>query len=115
MYPNDFDNTLGVQHRNLSIAIVLIYVRLAYVNLIATGIVFNIRVSSSHIGRMMAFSEHRRWIISVFDRRSIMNRLYWHNQRVGYLCFIIPPLNEVERGVYWNEIVRLYVCPHNPR
>ena len=39
-----------------------------------------------------------------------------------------PPLNEVERGVYWNEIVRLYpqlkggytwmrlsVCTHNPR
>ena len=37
---------------------------------------------------MMAFSEHRKWIISVFDRRSIMNRLYWHNQQVGYLCFI---------------------------
>ena len=35
---------------------------------------------------------------------------------------IIPPLNEVERGVYWNEIVRLSmclsvrlsVCRHNP-
>ena len=29
--------------------------------------------------------------------------------------FIIPPLNEVERGVYWNEIVRLSVCtPQSP-
>ena len=27
---------------------------------------------------------------------------------------IIPPLNEVERGVYWNEIVRQFVCRHNP-
>ena len=24
---------------------------------------------------------------------------------------IIPPLNEVERGVYWNQVVRLSVCP----
>ena len=96
-YRNDFDNALGVQHRNLPIAIVLIYVRVAYVNLIATGIVFNIRASSSHIGRMMAFSEHLRWIISVFDRRSIMNRLYRHNQQVGYLCFI--PFVWEQRGV----------------
>ena len=88
---------LGVQHRNLSIAIVLIYVRVAYVNLIATGIVFNIRASSSHIGQMVAFSEHRRWIISVFDRRSIMNRLYWHDQQVGYVCFI--PFVWEQRGV----------------
>ena len=97
MYRNDFANALGVQHRNLSIAIVLIYVRVAYVNLIATGIVFNIRVSSSHIGRMVAFSEHRRWIIIVFDRRSIMNRLYWHDQQVGYVCFI--PFVWEQRGV----------------
>ena len=69
----------------------------AYLNLIATGIVFNIRASSSHIGRMMAFSEHRRWIICVFDWRSIMNRLYWHNQQVGYLCFI--PFVWEQRGV----------------
>ena len=69
----------------------------AYVNLIATGIIFNIWASSSHIGQMMAFSEHRRWIISVFDRRSIMNRLYWHNQQVGYLCFI--PFVWEQRGV----------------
>ena len=62
--------------------------RTAYVNLIATEIVFNIQASGSHIGLLMAFSEHRRWIISVFDRRSIMNRLYWDNQQVGYLCFI---------------------------
>ena len=75
----------------------LIYVRVAYVNLIATRIVFNIRASSSHIGRMVAFSEHRRWIISVFDRRSIMNRLYWHDQQVGYICFI--PFVWEQRGV----------------
>ena len=96
-----FCNALGVQHRNLSITIVLNYVRVAYVNLIATGIVFNIRASSTHIsthiGRMMAFSEHWRWIISVFERRSIMNRLYWHNQQVGYLCFI--PFVWEQRGV----------------
>ena len=75
----------------------LIYVRVAYVNLIATGIVFNIRASGSHIGRMVAFSEHRRWIISVFDRRSIMNRLYWHDQQVGYVCFV--PFVWEQRGV----------------
>ena len=97
MYRNDFANVLRVQHRDLSIAIVLIYARVAYVNLIATGIVFNIRASSSHIGRMVAFSEHRRWIISVFDRRSIMNRLYWHDQQVGYVCFI--PFVWEQRGV----------------
>ena len=97
MYRNYFNNALGIQHRNFSIAIVLIFVRMAYVNLIATGIVFNIRASSSHIGLMMAFSEHRRWIIRVFDRRSIMNRLYWHNQQVGYLCFI--PFVWEQRGV----------------
>ena len=97
MYRNDFAKVLGVQHRYLSIAIVLIYVRVAYVNLIATGIVFNIRASSSHIGQMVAFSEHRRWIISVFDRRSIMNRLYWHDQQVGYVCFI--PFVWEQRGV----------------
>ena len=96
-YRNDFASALGVQHRNLSIAIVLNYVRVAYVNLIATGIVFNIRASSSHIGRMMPFSEHRRGIISVFDRRSIMNRLYWHDQQVGYVCFV-PSVWE-QRGV----------------
>ena len=96
-YRNDFANAIGVQNRNLSIAIVLNYVRVAYVNLIATGIVFNIRASSSHIGRMVAFSEHRRWIISVFDWRSIMNRLYWHEQQVGYVCFI--PFVWEQRGV----------------
>ena len=94
---NNFNNALGIQHRNLSIAIVPIYVHLANVNLIATGIVFNIRAFCSHIGPMMAFLEHQRWIISVFDRRSIMNRLYWHNQQVGYLCFI-PSVWE-HRGV----------------
>ena len=66
-------------------------------NWIATGIVINIRASSSHIGRMMAFSEHRRWIICMFDRRSIMNGQYWHNQQVGYLCFI--PFLWEQRGV----------------
>ena len=93
---NEFNNALGIQHRNLSIAIVP-NLRLAYVNLIASGIVFNIRAFRSHIGLMMAFSEHLRWIISVFDRRSIMNRLYWHNQQVGYLCFI--PFVWEQRGV----------------
>ena len=88
MYHNYFNNALGIQHHNFSIAIVLIFVRMAYVNVIATGIVFNIRASSSHIGLMMAFSEHRRSIIRVFDRRSIMNRLYWNNQQVVHLCFI---------------------------
>ena len=34
---------------------------------------------------------------------------------VSILIIFIPPLNEVERGVYWNEIVRLSVCRHNPR
>ena len=61
---------------------------MGYVNLIATGIVYNIQASCSHIGLMMAFSEPQRWKISLFDRRSIMNRLYWHNQQVGYICFI---------------------------
>ena len=75
----------------------LIYVHVAYVSLIATGIVFNIRASSSHIGRMVAFSEHRRWIVGVFDRRSIMNRLYWHDQQVGYVCFV--PFVWEQRGV----------------
>ena len=79
-YRNDFNKALGIQHCSLSI------LRMSYV--VVTGIVFNIRVSSSHIGLMMAFSEHWRWIISVFDWRSIMNLLYWHNQQVGYLCFI---------------------------
>ena len=46
---------------------------------------------------MVSFSEHRRWIISVFDRRSIMNRLYWHDQQVGYVCFI--PFVWEQRGV----------------
>ena len=46
---------------------------------------------------MVAFSEHRRWIISVFDQRSIMNRLYWHDQQVGYVCFI--PFVWEQRGV----------------
>ena len=53
--------------------------------------------SSSHIGRMVVFSEHRRWIISVFDRRSVMNRLYWHEQQVGCVCFI--PFVWEQRGV----------------
>ena len=32
----------------------------------------------------------------------------------GYNIIIIPLLNEVERGVYWNEIAHLSVCRHNP-
>ena len=97
MYHTYFNNALGIQHRNFSIAIVLIFVRMTYVNVIATGIVFNIRATSSHIGLMMAFSEHRRSIIRVFDRRSIMNRLYWNNQQVVHLCFV--PFVWEQRGV----------------
>ena len=37
---------------------------MAHIDLVATRIVFNIRVSSSHIGLMVAFSDHRGWIIS---------------------------------------------------
>ena len=58
-YRNDFANALGVQHRNLSIAIVLIYVRVAYVNLIATGIVFK-------SGRLAAILAE-----------------WWHSQSIG--------------------------------
>ena len=43
------------------------------------------------------WSEHRRWIISVFDRKSIMNRLYWDDQQVGYVCFV--PFVWEQRGV----------------
>ena len=71
------------------------------VYLIATRIVFNIQASGRHIGLMMTFSEHRRWIISVFDRGSIMNRLYWHKQQVGYLCFI--PFVLEQRGVMADQ------------
>ena len=106
MYRYYFNNALGIQRRNFSIAIVLILVRMAYVNLIATGVVFNIQASSSHIGLMMAFSEHRIWIIRVFDRWSIMNRLYWHNQQVGYLCFI---------PFVWEQWVSLPLWPIRPR
>ena len=56
-YGNDFNKALGIQHHNLS------FLRMSYVNLVVTGIVFNIRASSSHIGLMMAFSEHWRWMI----------------------------------------------------
>ena len=110
---NDFNNVLGIQQRNLSIAIVLNLLPISYVNLIATGIVFNIRASGSHIGLVMALSEHRRGIISVFDRRSMMNQLYWHNQQVGYLCFIIPPETKFRGGILDSPCssVRLSVCP----
>ena len=54
-------------------------------------------VSGSHIGLMMAFPEHQRWIMSAFNQRSIMNWLYLHNQQVGYLCFI--PFVWEQRGV----------------
>ena len=82
---------LGIQHGKLSIAIVLIYLLMAYVNLIATGIVFDIRVSGSYIGLMMAFLDHRRRIISVFNHRYIMNCLYWHNQEVSLPLWQIRP------------------------
>ena len=87
---------LGIQLCNLLIEIVLIYLHMAYVNLIATGIVFDIRASHSHIGLMMAFSEHWRWIISEFDQRSVMNWLYWHNQQGD--TFVLFHLNG-NRGV----------------
>ena len=70
---------------------------MAYVNFIATGIIFDIRASGSHIGPMMPFSKHQRWIISVFDQRPTMNWLYRHNQQVGYPCFI--PFVWEQRGV----------------
>ena len=98
---------LGSNSVVLSIAIVLIFLHISYVNLIATGIVFNIRASGSHIGLMMAFSEHRRGIISVFDRRSIMNRLYWHTQQVGQgaqpleKCWNFNPLLEKCWNLDW--------------
>ena len=95
--PNDFDNAFGIQHRNLWIVIVLIYLHMAYVNLIVTGIVFDIRASGSHIDLMMAFAERRRWIISVFEQRSVINWVYWHNQQVGYLRFI--PFEWEQRGL----------------
>ena len=82
---------------------------MAYVNLIATEIVFNIRASGSHVGLLMAFSEHRRWIISVFDRRSIMNRLYWHNQITSrWDTFVLFHL-------YGNKGVSLPLWPIRPR
>ena len=109
-YRNDFNKALWIQHRNLSIAIVLIYLRMAYVNLIATEIVFNIWASGSHIGLRMAFSQNQRWIINVFDRRSIMNRLYWHNQQVGYLCFI--PFVWEQRGVIAAEADQTAMISH---
>ena len=50
MYRNYFNNALGIQQRHFSIGIVLIFVRMVYVNLIATRIAFNIQASSSHFG-----------------------------------------------------------------
>ena len=85
---NDFNKALGIQHRNLSTAIVLIYLHVAYVDLIGTGFVFDIWAPGNHIGMIMAFSEHQRWTISVFNQRSIMIWLYWHNQQEGYLYSI---------------------------
>ena len=80
---------------------------MAYVNLIATGIVFDILVSGSHIGLMMAFLEHRRWMISVFDQRSTINWLYWYNQQVGHLGFIFH--------LYGNKKVSLSLRPIRPQ
>ena len=87
MCHNDFNKALGIQHRNLSIAIVLIYLHVAYVDLIGTGFVFDIWAPGNHIDVMMA----------VFNQISIMNWLYWHNQQEGYLCFI--PFVWEQRGV----------------
>ena len=78
---------------------------MAYVNLIATEIVFNIWASGSHVGLLMAFSEHRRWIISVFDRRSIMNRLYITSRWDTFVLF----------HLYGNKGVSLPLWPIRPR
>ena len=53
---------------------------------------------------MCVFMERTIWfdIIMIYPEKQ--NELH-------VLMIIIPPLNEVERGVYWNEIVRLSVCP----
>ena len=59
-YRNDFANALQVQHRNLSIAIVLNYVRVANVNLIATGGFF-----------------------SPFGRLAAILAEWWHFQSIG--------------------------------
>ena len=54
---------LGIQHCNLSVAIVLIYLRMAHIDLVATWIVFNIRVSSSDgllTGDVIAIGLHQQ-------------------------------------------------------
>ena len=55
----------------------------------------------------MAFSEHRRWIISVFGRRSIMNRLYWYptSRWDTFVSF----------HLYGNKGVSLPLWPTRPR
>ena len=57
-----------------------------------------------------------RWqAISWTDDGAVHWRRYASTDPNKWLStLIIPPLNEVERGVYWNEIVRLSVCRHNP-
>ena len=93
-YPYYFDNALGIQHRNLSIAIALIY----FARLMLTSLLPRLFSTSGRLAAILACWWHpRSTIISVFDRRSIMNRLYWHNQQVGYLCFI--PFVWEQRGV----------------
>ena len=75
---NDFNNALGIQHHNLSIAIVLIYLRMAFVNLIATRIIFNIRASSSHIGMMIFIPfvwEQRGVIAAVADQTAMISHI----------------------------------------
>ena len=105
MYHSDFNKALGIQHHNLSMAIVLIVLCTAYVNLIVTTIVCNIQASSSHIGLMMAFSEHRRWIISEFnadqswieciDKTGRWDTFVWFhlhgNKRVSLPLWLIRP------------------------
>ena len=64
--------------------------------------------------------ERRNSIADALELRlSCTNPSIWALKPLGSIhknwCIFIPPLNEVERGVYWNEIVRLSVCtPQSP-
>ena len=49
------------------------------------------------------------WMTLIIHSQTSTSSLKFGKEQV-----IIPLLNEVERGVYWNEIVRLSVCRHNP-
>ena len=56
-------------------------------------------------------------IFQIFSYRGCSKQKPWfiHNTHV-YDCVLNPPsprFNEVERGVYWYHLVRLYVCGQN--